>query len=220
MMKTKILITGASVIPKKLKEEKSFECSLVENPYELRSALQGSEGDKIIVAFLPFLEIRHFELYTFIQKTTPHVKTVFVVNELSSNMKLKLKHNKDFIVLWRTEEGQIKENIMTYLEGRDIRLRQDRREPHPMKALLSPSLLPQGTANKGFQPILGGSFENLSAHGSCLRIKAPFYDKKDFVNLTYQTNEGEFVTLEGQVRWAKWNEKEQTQELGVHFVST
>lgn len=218
-MKTEIYITGHTMIPKHLKQEKNFECFLIENPYNLRSALHQSPHFKIVVAYLPFLEVRHFDLYNYLQKTTANMKTIFIVNELSDSMKLKVKSNHDFIVLWKTEEQSLVNTINTYLEGQTIELRQDRREPHEFKALLSPSMLPAGSVNKSFQPILGGAFENLSPHGSCLKIKAPFYNKKDFVNLSYQDKNGEFINLEGQVRWTKWNEKEQSQELGVQFLT-
>lgn len=218
-MKTNIFVIGTHTIPKQLKAEDNFSCTLIENPYDLRTKLTEGSGENIIVVYLPFLEIRHFELYSYFQKALNNVKTIFVVNELSESMRIKIRSHRGFIVLWKTEEAQLAQNIHTYLEGKNIELRQDKREPYGIKALLSPSLLPAGVENKGFQAILGGSFANLSSHGSCLKIQAPFYTKKDFVNLTYQNKEGEFVSLEGQVRWTKWNEKEKTQELGVRFVT-
>lgn len=217
-MKTKILITGSSTIPTALKNEKSFHCLVVENPYDLRHHLQDDE-EKVIVAFLPFLEVRHFDLYNYLQKTHNKVKTFFVVNELSSNMKIRLKARNDFVVLWKTEEANLPKDILAYLSGRFLELRQDKRFPQESRAMLSPSLLPMGTENRGFQPILGGAFENISMNGSCLKIKAPFYTKKDFINLTFQNKEGDYVSVEGQVRWTKWNETDQMQELGVQFLT-
>lgn len=218
-MTTQIFITGTQKIPMQLKNEKTFNCAVIENPYNLRSALQSADGEKIIVVFLPFLEIRHFDIYSYLQKNIPNVKTFFVVNELSSSMKIKLKTHRDFIVLWKTEEANLAGDILAYLEGKSLEMRQDKRESHENRAMVSPSMLPLGVENRGFQPIMGGSFENISLNGSCLKIKAPFYTKKDFVNLTYQTKEGEYVSIEGQVRWTKWNEREQSQELGVQFLT-
>ncbi|WP_295903740.1 PilZ domain-containing protein [uncultured Bdellovibrio sp.] len=216
---TQIFITGTQKIPNQLKNEKTFNCTVIENPYNLRAALHGTNEEKIIVVFLPFLEIRHFDIYSYLQRTIPNVKTFFVVNELSSSMKIKLKTHRDFVVLWKTEEANLANDILAYLEGKSLQLREDKREPHENKAMLSPSLLPLGMENKGFQPIMGGSFENISVNGSCLKIKAPFYSKKDFVSLTYQNKAGEYVSIEGQVRWTKWNEGEQSQELGVQFLT-
>nr|BFD59769.1 hypothetical protein CKG001_18760 [Bdellovibrio sp. CKG001]BFD63135.1 hypothetical protein BdHM001_18160 [Bdellovibrio sp. HM001]BFD67038.1 hypothetical protein HAGR004_20600 [Bdellovibrio sp. HAGR004] len=218
-MNTQVFITGQSRIPTALKKDPTLSCALIENPYDLRSALSGDEGDKIVVVFLPFLEVRHFDLYSFLQKSIQNVKIFFVVNELSSNMKIRLKHNNDFVVLWKTEENNLPKDIHAYLEGRQLELRQDKRETQDTRAMLSPSMLPLGVENRGFQPILGGAFENISLNGSCLKIKAPFYAKKDFINLTYQNKQGEYVSVEGQVRWSKWNEAEQSQELGVQFLT-
>ncbi|WP_374000052.1 PilZ domain-containing protein [Bdellovibrio bacteriovorus] len=218
-MNTQVFITGQSRIPMTLKKDPTLTCTLIENPYDLRSALGSDESDKIVVVFLPFLEVRHFDLYSFLQKSIKNVKIFFVVNELSSNMKIRLKHNNDFVVLWKTEENNLPKDIHAYLDGRQLELRQDKRETQDTRAMLSPSMLPLGVENRGFQPILGGSFENISLNGSCLKIKAPFYTKKDFINLTYQNKQGEYVSVEGQVRWSKWNETEQSQELGVQFLT-
>jgi hypothetical protein len=219
-MNTQIFVTGLSSIPKKLKQENSFQTHLVENPYDLREALNAYEGQKIIVAYLPFLEQRHFELYSFFQKNYSHTQTFLIVKELSAQMKIRLKSEKNLIVLWKTEEAHLSDNIKTYLEGRQLELREEKRLHSETRAMVSPSLLPLGSENRDFQPILGGAFHNISQQGSCLKIKAPFYQAKDFINITYQNKEGEFVSLEGQVRWMKWNEREQQQEMGIHFVSS
>lgn len=218
-MKTHIFLTGISIIPKHLKKDPNFQCHLIENPYDLRHSLGTNEGEKIIVAYLPFLEIRHFDIYAYLQKNYANVKTFFVVEELSSNMKTKLKSFQEFIVLWKTEEMHLARDIKSYLSGKPLELRQDKRNPHLQGALVTPSMLPMGSENKNFQPILGGKFDNISLNGSCLKIRAPFYNKKDFVNLSYQNKEGEYVNVEAQVRWTKWNEKDQSQELGVQFLT-
>ncbi|MDG0816404.1 PilZ domain-containing protein [Bdellovibrio svalbardensis] len=223
MMKTQVILTGISIVPKTFKKEKDLDVQIIENAYNIRELANQNKEVMVVVAYLPFIEMRHYDLYTHFQKTHPHMQIIFVVNELSGNMKLKLKHNEDFIVLWKTEENSLIENIHRALEGKRIKLRQDRREPHDVKGLLSPSTLPSGGMNsisKGFKPMLPGNFENLSQHGSCVKIAAKYYEPKDFVNLSYQNKEGEFITIQGQVRWSKWNKEEQTQELGLHFVSS
>ncbi|QLY23965.1 PilZ domain-containing protein [Bdellovibrio sp. KM01] len=221
MMKAHIYINGIHALPPQLKKDKSLKSEIVDNPYELRDKMKDETiAEKIIVAFLPFLEIRHYELYMHLQKTTPNLKIFFIVSELSSNMRIRLRADNNFVVMWKTEETNLVKNIHKYLDGKSVESRQDRREHATSKGLLSPSKLPLGHQNKGFQPILGGSFENLSPHGTCMKIQAPFYEHKDFVNLTYQNKEGEFVSLEGQVRWSKWNTDTKTQELGVQFLSS
>lgn len=218
-MTTSVFLLGTNNIPSDLKQEKSFNCTVIDNPYFLRGCLKENFGEKIVVSYLPFLDIRHFDLYTFLQKTVPKLKVFLVVEELSDSMKTKLKSAKDFVVLWKTEEHNLVPDILTYLQGRKLELRQDRRETHPSKALLQPSSLPQKNQTETFKPVIGASFENISANGSCLKIKLPSYKKKDFINLTYQTKNGEYVTLDGQIRWTKWNEKEKCHELGIQVVA-
>lgn len=218
-MKTQIFLTGLAHIPRQLKKETDFQCQLIQNPYDLKFSLGATEGEKIVVVYLPFLEIRHFDIYAYLQKNYQNVKTFFIVDELSYAMKTKLKTFQDFIVLWKTEEVHLARDIKSYLEGKKIELRQDRRETHSQGALVTPSLLPPGMENKAFQPILGGKFDNISMNGSCVKVRAPFYNKKDFVSVSYQNKEGEYVNVEGQVRWTKWNDLEQTQELGLQFLT-
>lgn len=218
-MTTQILITGTQKVPAQLKNENTFTCQLIENPYDLRNHLSEDQQEKVIVAFLPFLEVRHYDMYSYLQKTTRNLKIFFVVNELSSSMRVKLKNHQNFVVLWKTEEHHLHKDILAYLDGKKLELRQDKRETKKQGTLLSPSSLPLGMENKGFQPILGGQFENISLNGTCVKIKAPFYHKKDFINLTYQNNAGEYISVEGQVRWSRWNETESSQELGVQFLT-
>lgn len=222
-MNTQIFLTGIQKLPAQLKDEKSFNCTIVENPYDLKNLLSNSltddKAEKIVVVFLPFLEARHYDMYSYLQRTTKNLKTFFVVNELSSSMRVKLKNHKDFIVLWKTEEAHLRQDILAYLEGKQLKLRQDKRENIEQNTMLSPSMLPLGSENKNFQPIMGGQFENISLNGSCLKVKTRFYNKKDFVNLTYQNPQGEYISVEGQVRWARWNEKDESQELGVQFLT-
>lgn len=223
-MKTQVALTGVSSIPKNLRTEKTFSVQIVDSPYSIRDLAAQNEtlaaDPLVVVAYLPFLEMRNFDLYLHLQKKYSNLLILFVVQELSGTMKLKLKHNDNFIVLWKTEENRLIENIKSALEGRRIRLRQDRREPHKVKGIISPSSLPLGNSKQNFKPMLPGAFENLSEQGSCLKIHAPFYEPKDFVNLSYQTKQGDFVSIQGQVRWSRWNSEEQTQELGLHFVSS
>lgn len=219
-MQTQIFVTGLTEKPKTLKSFSNTDVKMIQNPYELRQELGNPDTEKIILAYLPFLELRHFELYRYFQKTYSRVQTFFIVQELSSSMKLKVKATNEFVVLWKTEELHLPEILSKYLAGQVPTLRQDQREDHQIRGLVSPSLLPAGLNDKGFQPILPGSFENLSPNGSCIKIKAPFYKDKDFIQLSYQRKDGEFVSVEGQVRWSQWDAKEETQKLGLRFVTS
>ena len=205
---------------KALKAERTFELLNLSSPYELKDILTQNQEPIVVIHYLPFLEMRHFELYSHFQKNHENLQTIFVVKELSGNMKLKLKHTHDFIVLWTTEEGSLVDTIKMALAGKQLRLRQDRRETHAVRGLLSAAHLPTGKSQRDFLPMLPGSFENVSESGSCFKICAEFYAPKDFVSLSYQNKQGDFVTVQGQVRWSKWNPQEQVQELGLHFVSS
>ena len=218
-MKTQIYITGAKQIPAAIKSEEKFSASLVENTYDFRHLLKNDESEKIIVVYVPFLEMRHFELYTSLQKAFANVQTFFVVNELSNTMKVRLKGNKDFIILWKTEENNLIANIKRHLEGKEFNLRTDKRETLPVHALIGPSRLPTGKA-AGFKPILAGAVENVSVHGSCVQVKAPFYKPKEFVDVSYQDKDGEYKSMQGQVRWIAWDDKKQVQDVGIQFISS
>ncbi|AHI06086.1 hypothetical protein BDW_07930 [Bdellovibrio bacteriovorus W] len=214
-----IYFVGTVEIPKHFKSNKTMQCHLMENPYELRTKLGESQGEKILVVHLPFIESRHLDMYGFLQKTIPQLKTFFIAEELSHNIKNRLKNSEDFIVLWKTEEKNLMADVEAYLEGRAVHLRENKREEHDKRPMISPSMLPLGALNKDFQPILGGEFDNISSEGSCIQIQAPFYQKKDFINLSYQSKEGDYIQVEGQVRWTRWDDKEQKQHLGIQFLT-
>jgi hypothetical protein len=218
-MKTQVYVTGSEVIPTAIKEHRDFSATLVENLYDFRHLLKNDQSEKVIVVYVPFLEMKHFELYTSIQKAVKNTQTFFVVNELSNTMKVRLKGNKDFIILWKTEEPSLVENILRYLEGKEFSLRCDRREDLPTSALLGPSILPSGH-NSSFKPILAGAIENVSMHGSCVQVKAPFYKPKEFVDISYRDRDGDYKSLQGQVRWISWDSKKEVQDVGIQFISS
>lgn len=218
-MKTQIYFTGTGVIPNAIKEHQGFAATLVENLYDFRHLLKNDNAEKIIVVYVPFLEMKHFELYTSIQKTVKNTQTFFIVNELSNTMKVRLKGNSDFIILWKTEEESLLANIQRYLEGRQFNLRCDRRESMPVEALIGPGILPTGRTSS-FKPILAGSIENVSMHGSRVQVKAPFYKPKEFVDISYRDKDGEYKSLHGQVRWIAWDDKKEVQDLGIQFISS
>lgn len=218
-MKTQIYITGADAIPVAIKENREFSVTLVENLYDFRHLLKNDSSEKIIVVYVPFLEMKHFELYTSIQKSVKNTQTIFVVNELSNTMKVRLKGNRDFIILWKTEEQSLLENINRFLEGKEFNLRCDRRENLPSNALIGPSILPSGQT-ASFKPILAGSIENVSMHGSCVQVKAPFYRPKEFVDVSYRDKDGDYKSLQGQVRWIAWDDKKEVQDVGIQFIAS
>jgi hypothetical protein len=218
-MKTQLYFVGTKQIPTELKNEKDFSLALVENSYDFRHLLKDDENEKIIVVYVPFLEMRHFELYTALQKAFRNTQTFFVVSELSNTMKVRLKGNKDFIILWKTEEQNLMANIKRHLEGKEFNLRTDKRESLPVHALIGPTRLPTGRA-AGFKPILAGAMENVSPHGSCVQVKAPFYKPKEFVDISYQDKDGEYRSMQGQVRWINWDDKKQVQDVGIQFISS
>ncbi|MEN0060127.1 MAG: PilZ domain-containing protein, partial [Bdellovibrio sp.] len=141
-MTTQVFITGMHQIPPQLKKDRRLQCHVIDNPYNLRDQLDAHSGEKIIIAFLPFLEMRHFDIYNYLQKKHRDVKTFFVIDELSSAMKIRLKSREDFVVLWKTEVHNLNRDIHAHLDGKKLELRQDKRENHDNRALVSPSLLP------------------------------------------------------------------------------
>ncbi len=218
-MKTQIYITGIRAIPTEIKEHQAFSSTLVDNLYDFRHLLKSDASEKIIVVYVPFLEMKHFDLYTSIQKAVKNTQTIFVVSELSNTMKVRLKGNKNFIILWKTEEQSLLSNITRYLEGKEFNLRCDRRENLPTSALIGPSMLPSGHSSS-FKPILAGSIENVSMQGSCVQVKAPFYKPKEFVDITFRDKDGDFKSLQGQVRWIAWDAKKEVQDVGIQFISS
>lgn len=214
---TQVFVIGKSQLPPALKKENRFSLALINDPYSLKNRLQ-VEGEKIVVVYLPFIEQRHFDMYSYLQKSHKNTQIFFVVNELSGPMKIRLKTDRKFIVLWKTEEHQLLNDIHSYLQGKELELREDKRRHHAPKPLVAPSTLPIGKTNT-FKPIRGGEFKNISENGTCISVKNTTYKKKDFVNLTYQNKAGEFKSVEGQVRWEKSSSDGDSQELGIQFVT-
>lgn len=224
-MKTNIFLLGTNEIPSPLAKGKNYACTLIDNVYTFTESFKQNMSEAALVVYLKFIEHRHFDFYSHLKDTCPQLHILFVVEELSEAMKLKLQHNEKFVVLWKNEEDKLVDHLKICLNGHPLKLRQDRRAPDSTKALMSLLMLSgedveSHNISKKFNPLLPGTFENMSQQGSCLKIQSKFYEPKDFVNISFQNKDGEFISIQGQVRWAKWNSAEQVQELGLHFVSS
>lgn len=214
---TQVYIIGKNQVPNSLKKTSGFQISFVDNAYALKNKLSVG-GEKVVVVYLPFIEQRHFDMYSYLQKSNKSTQVFFVVNELSGPMKIRLKTDRKFIVLWRTEEHQLLNDIHSYLQGKEIEMREGKRKGHNKTPLVAPTTLPVGQ-QKSFSPVTGGQFKNISENGTCVTVSNTTYKKKDFVNLTYQNSAGEFKSVEGQVRWQKTNSDGKSQDLGIQFVT-
>lgn len=208
-----------SLAPKAFKRNPEFNLHENINAYDLKSLILNDDSDKIIICRLPFMEIRHFDLYKHLQTQFKNLKTFFILDELSSAMKTKLKSSDDFIVLWNTEEMNLMTDIYKYLDGKMAVLREDKRVPQLASAMMTPSLLLQNNDEIIFKRISGGKFENISPNGSCLSLPLANYQPKDFINLTYQNAEGVYVSQEAQIRWIENNNEGDTQKIGLRFLT-
>lgn len=223
-MKVKVYIVGVQEIPKEFQNQtpkefqhqNQFETQLIKNQDEMINLIADDRDDKILVVYLPFLEMRHFEIFHFLQRKKKNLQTFFVVDEISETMKLRLKGLRHFVVLWRNEEEHLISNIQRHLEGQEFSLRRDRRESLPSEALVSPALLPSGKTFS-FKPILAGALGNVSLHGSCIKMKVPFYKPEELVDITYRNKEGQYQSIQGQVRWIRWNDQSEMQDVGIQF---
>lgn len=209
-----------SLVPKEFKRNPDFNSVSVMDPYALNGTLLRDDSQKIIVCRLPFLEIRHFDFYKNLQRNYNNLKTFFIVDELSQAMRTKVKNSDDFIVLWNTEENNLMSDIYKYLEGQNATLREDKRIPQLSSAMVTPSMmLDSGTQDMIFKRISGGAFENISANGTCLNLPTANYQLKDFVNITYQNHEGNYVSQEAQIRWIENNNDNEAQKIGLRFLT-
>ncbi len=208
-----------SLVPKEFKRNPEFMCTSVTDPYSLKGLILNDDSQKIIVCRLPFLEIRHYDLYKYLQKTFNNLKTFFIVDELSQAMKTKVKNSDDFIVLWNTEENNLMNDIYKYLDGDLAQLREDKRVPQLSSAMLKPSLMLENMDEMVFKRINGGAFENISTNGSCLNLPNANYKPKDFVSITYQNNEGNYISQEAQIRWIENNPQNEVQRIGLRFLT-
>lgn len=217
-MPTKVFLFGINEIPQDLKREKSIHCILVNNPYELQSDVKENQKTLLAVAFLPYLDLRHLNAFSYLKKTNPSLKIFFVLQEMSPSMKLRLQEYKDFSILWAHEQPNLKNDLIKCLKGQKIEVRQDRRDHLNKHPLIGPSQFNEDFKIKKFKPIFGGNFKNISINGSCIILKKNSYGRKDFINVTYQNKEGEYISVEAQVRWTQWNSQARHYELGIRFL--
>ncbi|MGZ3772278.1 MAG: PilZ domain-containing protein [Pseudobdellovibrionaceae bacterium] len=217
-MKNQIFIIGKTTIPDQLKNDQSFDCHLIENPFDLlQGRLLNTPEEKLLIVYCPFLEVRHLDIYSYLQKRSQNLKSFFIVEELSVSIITRLKEKNEFIVLWKTEKLNINEEIYNYLRGKRIELRQDRRESCNKKGLLTPTTLSYNHCNSA--QTIAVTFDNISINGFCINIKSKIYEVKKFINLTYQNKQGDFITIVGQIRWNHWSKSQKIQKLGIQLLA-
>lgn len=224
-MNKEIFLIGVNEVPSVLQQVKSFSFQIISNPYTFKAEFGNKSQAALVIIYLDFIDRRHYDFYSQLKASWPSLQMMFLVEQISESMMSKLRYNHDFMIFWQNEEDQLLQNIKNCLRGRELYLRQEPRNPTDKKALMSLMGLPGQAISLAqeklnFRPMLPGQFENISIQGSCLKLQAPYYEPKDFVNLTFQNQDGEFINVQGQVRWVKWDAIKCIQEIGLHFVST
>lgn len=217
-MSSKVFFLGINEVPQDLKMEESIHCILIDSPYKLQAPIQEKENLLIAVVFLPYLDLRHLNIFSYFKKINPALKIFFVLQEISAAMRLRMQEYQDFSILWAHEQQNLKNDLIKCLNGKKIEVRQDRRDQLHNHPLISPSLLNRDLKIAKFKPIFAGFFKNISVNGSCVILKNKSYGPKEFINVTYQNKEGEYISVEAQVRWTQWNPHEQYYELGLRFL--
>lgn len=196
-----------------------FKTTLIANPYNLKQQFHENPDRKIVVCNLPFLDIRQFNLFSHYQSLNPEIKIIFLIERLSERIKLRLFEFPEILILWKSEKNQLIEIICSLFNGQKITPRTEKRSPENRQPRLGAPRAPLPI--RIFTPASShrSQFKNLSNFGSCLKMERSQLQKKDFINITYQDQFGDYVSIDAQVRWTRWNETENVQEVGVQFLA-
>jgi hypothetical protein len=224
-MNTLIFLIGSSAPPHTLKNERGLSFKIIENAYSLKVHTHALSRNSLLIVYLDFVEQRHLDFYNLIKKAHPELPILFVVNEISEIMMFKIQLSNDFIVIWKNEEQRLIETIQLCTDGYRFQNRQDKRLIHDGKVLLRLINLQEIPVEKhaelkNFESVQSAHLLNISNQGSCLQIRQQFYKPKDFINISYQNQEGTFISTQGQIRWVHSEKKLLTQKIGLHLVSS
>lgn len=215
-----VFIIGKDLSKNSIAYLEGYNVSEMSDYYQLKARLVIAKSKHIIVIqYCVFLDNRHLNAFMHLLKEHQNIIPVFIVNNLNAEMKLRLKREKFWNVFWSTEAIELEKLTNKKSSHTNFEIREETRLDSIKDVLLGPSSLIDRNEIIDFKPFLGALSKNISSEGICLSTAemAP-YKVKDFVNLNYRKENGEYESIEGQVRWITRGKRKEEKVLGIKYL--
>lgn len=192
---------------------------LPQGPLQLKQFLQSQDGEVFVVIRVKHLTER--VLQAFLSWNRIYLKLSFIfVAEVIENAVHQVGDLKSRLLLFYESEGErISKAVTRRLLGFDVRSRRQERKLVQVPVMLKKSITEEKSpTGKGVQFLKEGQMRDFSKGGAQIELGQTCVRLRDFISIMYQNRNGEWVSVESQVRWVVSTSQGQ-QLVGVQFLA-
>ncbi|MNJ98577.1 PilZ domain protein [compost metagenome] len=214
-----IYFSPTKTLPHYLHEIRGFKMRSLESLGDLKAHLRRAHQSALIVVELPQASQKHVE--SFLKLCPENLENYFIfISQVVENSAFQLQLNKSHFMILRGEDAMtLNELVQLWKAGRILASRRTPRQALRAPVMVKKSMLNgQSPTGAAIQALSEGELFDFSAGGAKLLLRASALKLKDFISLMYMSQQGQWVSVEAQLRWLEDAGNGQ-QIIGVQFLA-
>ncbi|MFP5519795.1 MAG: PilZ domain-containing protein [Bdellovibrionia bacterium] len=214
-----LLVVGVSEIPKRLKLSPFVRAVLVRSVYELETHFKSDDVFGVLLYGNRFDEVLVQKLQ-FMSKKYPRRHFILCSQEIDKSSKNIIYKSPNLHFFWGSEESQINYLLSKISQKQQFHPRKAERTAVSAPVMVKASQIavdsPVGSRLKA---IVEGNFVDFSKYGAKIVLSAAAMSVKDYICVMYQKANGQWVSVESQVRWSERDDVSGKYYYGLQFIA-
>lgn len=214
-----IYLKTAKTLPVYLREIQGFKLRSFDYMEDLKAHLARTSQSSLVVIELSSVTPRYVEYFLRMSSENSGNYFIFIAQVVDNSVfQIQMSRGR-FMVLREEEAMTLKELVQLWKSGRMLFSRRSQRQELKAPVMVKKSKYsghsPTGAA---IQALSEGQLCDFSAGGAKLLVKSSGLKLKDFVSLMYLSAQGQWVSVEAQLRWVE-DAGPGRQVVGVQFLA-
>lgn len=214
-----MLVCGLREIPKRLQLNSQFNLHLVSSVIEMRNAFLLPD----VIGVMIYIDKLNFKTWQNLKKLVekyPLKKFIFCGKNLEKTLKNELDRHRNCFFFWPHEEEQLTSKLKQILGTASHATRRSERKKVTAPLLVKASeIMVDSPIGQKLRVVIEGHFIDFSKHGAKLFLCESWLVAKDYICIMYQKMDGEWVSMESQIRWTENDPTTGRVLMGVQFIA-
>ena len=189
-----------------------------QGPKELKSYLDQQDEEVFVVVRVSNLTQRVIQAFLSWSHLYLKLSFIFIAQTIENTAHQMDALSSKVLFLYESEYLRISEVVTRRLMGLVVKTRKQERKPVATSVILKKSLTDENESAGRVQFLKEGQMRDFSKGGAQIHLGQECVRLKDFISLMYQNRNGEWVSVESQVRWVVSTGAGQ-QLIGVQFLA-
>lgn len=214
-----IFFSSKEELPSYLQKIRGTRWQLANSSEKLKQALKSQKGEAFLVVHASFLSKKTVQAFLAWRVPRLKISLIFIGQVIEKDVHQLLPTSSEALILFESEGERIGDLVTRRLMGRPVYNRkQERIDVHSQVMLKKSIVAEQSPTGSWVQFLGGGLMQNFSQGGAQIVLPRGEMRARDFISLMYQDCQGQWVSVESQVRWVV-SSTEGKQIIGVQFLA-